>query len=67
MIKTIERKIFKARLNNYKVEALIVNPTWERNLFLEGHLKKSESLEAVFKLPIIVSNDVTSFCLAISQ
>jgi len=65
LIHQIEFKINMVKVNSIKPLAIIINPKIEREIFIKYELEKSQSLETHFNLPIIVTNQIETFAVAV--
>jgi len=61
----IEQHINMIKANSLLPLAIIINPKIEREIFISGEIKKSESLESYFSLPVILTTQIENFLIAV--
>ena len=61
VLEDIKTTISLLRNSGIIVEYLVMNPKFERSLFIDGIIPKNKSVEEVIGLPIILSEQVEKY------
>ena len=67
-MKNIDKIQIKLELlwkDNWTSYAIIINPSFERDIYLNQEIGKSISLEEHFGMPVIISREIKEFHIAI--